>query len=127
MNQTARIELPIPTSTNALYERSRNGVRISAAYTKWQLLANLAIAAQGPHEPFTRPVEIMLTVHGGKGFDPNVRDMDNLLKAALDKLRDRRILPGDTARMIPRGRWEFIEATDANQKARCIVEIRAAE
>ena len=121
-----RIELPIPTSTNDLYEHSARGVRISAGYTEWQLKANQKIAEQGSFKLWEVPVEFTLFVYGGTktSFDPDRRDMDNLLKAALDKLTDRGILRGDTARMIPKGHWEFIEATDATQPARCWVEIR---
>ena len=123
---TVRIELPIPTSTNDLYEGMGRNRTISANYEEWQLRANQQIAEQGSFKRFERPVWILMVVIEGKDFNPDVRDMDNLLKATLDKLTDRGILRGDTARMIPKGAWEFIEAIDRKQPARCWVEIREA-
>jgi Holliday junction resolvase RusA-like endonuclease len=111
------LDLPIPTSTNRLYERTRKGgVRRSAAYVAWMEEADMIVMAaktypkrkiQGAFE-----VELLLSAdHRGDG--------DNRIKAALDWLQSRDVVRNDSDCRC--GSWKWVSPEEAPKGCRVIV------
>jgi Holliday junction resolvase RusA-like endonuclease len=111
------LDLPIPTSTNRLYARTRKGgVRRSAAYVAWLEEADLAVMAtrQYPKRKINGPYEIELLLsldHRGDG--------SNRIKAAEDWLQSRDLIRNDGD--CRRGSWAWVEPEQAPQGCRVII------
>jgi Holliday junction resolvase RusA-like endonuclease len=111
------IDLPIPTSTNRLYERTRKGgVRRSAAYVAWLEEADATVMAtrQYPRRKIQGAFEFELLLsadHRGDG--------DNFCKAALDWLQSRDVIRNDSD--CRRGSWAWVSPEQAPCGARVIL------
>jgi Holliday junction resolvase RusA-like endonuclease len=112
------IDLPIPTSTNRLYERTRKGgVRRSAAYVAWLEAADATVMAtrQYPKRKIQGAFEFELLLcadHRGDG--------DNYCKAALDWLQSRDVVRDDSD--CRRGSWRWVSPEQAPQGCRVIIK-----
>jgi hypothetical protein len=110
------LDLPIPTSTNRLYTRSRNGICRSDEYVIWAEEADMTVMAARayPKRKITGPFEVTIllsTKHGGDG--------DNRIKAALDWLQSREIVRNDVD--CRRGSWAWVDPDQAPRGCRVIL------
>jgi hypothetical protein len=110
------LDLPMPTSTNSLYTRSRKGICRSVAYVRWAEDADMTVMAARayPRRKITGPFEteiLLSTEHGGDG--------DNRIKAALDWLQSRDIVRNDSD--CRRGSWKWVDPEMAPSGCRVIL------
>ena len=90
------IELPFPPSTNSIWRNARSRTIKSDRYREWANAAGWALKQQ-------RPRKVKGQVHITLCFeekDERRRDLDNLVKAALDLLVAHRVIEGDDSRYV---------------------------
>lgn len=94
--------VPVPPSTNALWRairtaRGRVKVVRSRGYARWResavALMRLALPVPVP------PVGVRITVRGGKGWVAR-RDLDNVIKAVIDALKDAGRIADDSTAVV---------------------------
>lgn len=110
----AAIKLPIPPSTNKLWmicRRWDKGRKVTfigrtREFESWlqhaALLCRVAIPTVRRY-----PVEIEVSIVGGRGFDGHRRDLDNCLKAVQDAVKHSGRIEDDTCRHIAAVRMDF--------------------
>jgi Holliday junction resolvase RusA-like endonuclease len=111
------LDLPIPTSTNRLYARTRKGgVRRSAAYVAWLEEADMTVRAakQYPKRKIQGAFEFELLLRAD-----HCGDGDNRIKAALDWLQSRDIIRNDSDCCC--GSWRRASPQEAPKGARVIL------
>ena len=86
---SAVIYLPLPTSTNRMYQRTKRGrVSLSDKYKDWKRCAATVLnVANFPS--FSGHYGLSMTLHPGAG------DLDNRVKTLNDLLQDRKIILND--------------------------------
>lgn len=134
----AAVKLPIPPSTNQLWRivqgavRGRNGggrklysrIARTRKFEVW--LAEAALLCRvGLPTAKRYPVEIEVTIVGGKDFDARRRDLDNCLKAVQDAVKHSGRIEDDTCRHIAAVRMTFEPGQGA--AAECWVAINTLE
>lgn len=120
LEPTARLVLPSPISTNALFRNVRGvGRAQTKEYTKWKSLAKTILTTQHPLPRFTTPVELTFYV-GEQGMGQ--MDTDNTLKAATDALVEAEIIPDDKRKWVRRTAAEWVP-----EMAGCVVVIESAD
>lgn len=115
--ESARIALPWPPSTNALYLNVKGRGRVpTKEYLAWKQEAGWTLAAQRPPK-FTRPVTITIELcpPHGRRFD-----LDNRAKATLDLLTLHLVIPDDHDGFV-----REINVKRVENAAPCVVEVRA--
>jgi Holliday junction resolvase RusA-like endonuclease len=116
-----RWTLPVPPSANHLWEGTGRRCRRSRRYEDWLLEC---LCRMGPVKLFFGPVEIRITIRGGKGF-PESRDADNAIKAVADLLRHKQVLRDDTVRDVRRIVVEYIPPESEEAVAECVVVVES--
>ena len=115
---TATIAIP-PTSNNLFLTRGRKRIK-TAQYRQW-------IEANGPRlrsmqKATVYPVEVRMTIYGGKGFRTN-SDIANREKAATDLLVSCGILIDDSVKFVRKTTAEYVPPASKADVARCVLEI----
>lgn len=116
--------IPIPPSTNNLFMT----VKIKGAmrriktneYRAWIERAAWQVHSQVGSGTIQSPVEVTLTITGGKGFNRQ-RDLDNLLKPVLDLLVASRVIQGDNVNHVVKVSAHYLPGN--GDSARCDVSI----
>lgn len=118
-----QFEVPIPPSVNNLFLNvGKRRVR-TRDYDAWIPLCEIAVKRVRPVVEY--PVEIVLTVNGGKGF-PTSRDIANCEKAVTDTLKKAGVLAEDAVPYIRRNVQEYNPWTGKPKdrpNAKCFVTI----
>lgn len=123
-------EIPIPPSTNGLYvsftnPKTKRPVRKpSVRHNAFIREADTMLAIQRP-KPVAAPVEIVVTIYGGKGFSIQ-GDISNRIKAAEDAIVRAGIIPDDNVQTVHRVTAQYVPPTNPKLPARATVEVRAA-
>lgn len=99
MSGPVTIEMPFPPSVNGLFATHYRGKapgrrRISVAYLKWRVEAEMEIMAAGPRRKIEDPVAVKITLHPASR---RRADADNFSKAILDCAVRMNILPDDNS------------------------------
>ena len=119
---TVRIALPVPT--NALYGNSSGlgkGRKRTERYQAWiDAHVGPVFAALGR---FPTPVHLVLTIMGGKGFDPSKSDLDNRAKASLDLLVHAGVIPDDTVDHVGGLEIRYVPAGDRPEPAYATIRL----
>lgn len=83
----------LPPSVNHAYCRSRRGTFKTAEAKAWQERAAYELSrARTRRDPYTRKVEVRISMFKG---DRRERDLDNLLKLAMDAIQDSGVIRND--------------------------------
>ena len=96
-------DLPAPPSANALFVFRDGRKRKSNTYRKWRVDAGFMLTGAPRHPPET-PLRVTIDAAVNR-----TRDVDNLIKPAIDALQDAGVIPDDrwvdevVARRVPAG------------------------
>jgi Holliday junction resolvase RusA-like endonuclease len=98
------VEVPIPPSANALWAPrviggSFKGMHKTSKYVSWLQTAVLLLRAGLPTN-LTPPLKLMVRAFGGRDFNGDVRDLDNIIKPTLDAIRMSGRIADDTAATV---------------------------
>jgi Holliday junction resolvase RusA-like endonuclease len=109
------LDLPMPTSTNAIWGNGRGRTFKSSKYLDWLKEADIAVMAsrQFPKRKITGPFEVEIMLGEGRG------DGDNRIKALLDWLQSRDIIRNDSD--CRRGSWAWVEPDQAPRGCRVVL------
>ncbi len=89
-----RLSLPVPPSANTLYANARKGRVKSGVYNAWIERAGWQLKAQRP-EPIAGPVLVRILAP-----ENNRRDIDNVIKPAIDLLVLHELIEGDRCKTV---------------------------
>jgi Holliday junction resolvase RusA-like endonuclease len=120
---TYRAEIPIPPSVDSMYRNVPKVGRVKTGkYNQWSKDCAMLLAAVRKVR-LDPPLQIRLTIYGGKGFDER-SDISNRHKAPEDALKEAGIIPDDSVKYVHLTSQRYVPPTDPKLPARAIIEVR---
>lgn len=107
IRETVYVELPLPPSVNSIWQHGKGRTFKSKTYTDWQTTAGWSLRHQLKGGRVPGPIGIQLKCVRP---DARKRDIDNLIKAALDLLVCMNVIDDDSFVQRVEASWVTIGA-----------------
>ena len=100
MSNVNTLWVPLPPSANAMWVRTRRGMRLSDKYVAWRDQASVIVRSYPKGQPIVGPVALEMLIFKGKGWSNRRHDIDNFVKPTIDFLVKENYFPDDHSEIV---------------------------